>query len=412
MILIVIVSIEILAQLTFYVIFMKRYSANKIINYVIKEYEATERRGDFLKQEILHPYVGYVFDYGDEKINFRTQGFPTDNPPLAKREAGKLNIAILGGSVAKELVPYIKKAWERTFKITPHLVNLACPGFKQPQQLMALAYFLSLGAEYDLVINIDGFNDIALPYSENYAYDINPFFPRSWKLRITGNPSHKELSLIGKVKYLRDIKQRELKELSNSIFNFSAFYGLIKMFQLKINDIEIYDSSKSLFAMQLKTTKRFEESGPLEHYENISNLYEAAADVWLRSSWLINNMAKAGGSEYYQFLQPNQYYEGSKRLTWKEKRIAYSANHMYRKPVIIGYPMLVARGKILVKNNVKFFDTTMIFAHIARTIYRDTCCHYNKEGNEILAETIIQKIKENTNLDKLRLETYRKVNSN
>jgi len=141
-------------------------------------------------------------------------------------------------------------------------------------------------------------------------------------------------------------------------------------------------------------------------------MHEAAADVWLRSSWLINNMAKDGGYEYYHFLQPNQYYEGSKRLTRKEKRIAYSANHMYRKSVIIGYPMLIERGMILVNNNIKFFDTTMIFANIAGTIYRDTCCHYNKQGSEILAEMVIQKIKENTNIDKLRPEIYRKINAN
>ena len=34
------------------------------------------------------------------------------------------------------------------------------PGYKQPQQLMAYNYLLSLGAEFDAVINIDGYNVI------------------------------------------------------------------------------------------------------------------------------------------------------------------------------------------------------------------------------------------------------------
>ena len=35
-------------------------------------------------------------------------------------------------------------------------------GYKQPQQLLVLSYFLSIGQELDLVVNIDGFNEVAL----------------------------------------------------------------------------------------------------------------------------------------------------------------------------------------------------------------------------------------------------------
>ncbi|MGV2341075.1 MAG UNVERIFIED_CONTAM: hypothetical protein LVR18_46165 [Planctomycetaceae bacterium] len=46
-------------------------------------------------------------------------------------------------------------------------MRLALPGYKQPQQLMALNYVLSLGGEFDAVLNIDGFNDGALSILEN-----------------------------------------------------------------------------------------------------------------------------------------------------------------------------------------------------------------------------------------------------
>ena len=35
-------------------------------------------------------------------------------------------------------------------------------GYKQPQEAVVLAYFLSIGQPFDLVVNIDGFNDVAL----------------------------------------------------------------------------------------------------------------------------------------------------------------------------------------------------------------------------------------------------------
>ena len=40
-------------------------------------------------------------------------------------------------------------------------------GYKQPQQALVLAYFLSIGQAYDLVVNIDGFNDVALAALNN-----------------------------------------------------------------------------------------------------------------------------------------------------------------------------------------------------------------------------------------------------
>ena len=40
------------------------------------------------------------------------------------------------------------------------LLNTAVGGYKQPQPLMVVSYLLALGAHFDAVINIDGFNDV------------------------------------------------------------------------------------------------------------------------------------------------------------------------------------------------------------------------------------------------------------
>ena len=46
------------------------------------------------------------------------------------------------------------------------VINLGLAGYKQPQQLMTLNYLLALGAEFDIVIALDGFNEVALPGSK------------------------------------------------------------------------------------------------------------------------------------------------------------------------------------------------------------------------------------------------------
>ena len=73
-------------------------------------------------------------------------------------------------------------------------VNLALGGYKQPQQLMTLAYLLSLGAEFDLILNIDGFNEVALDEFENGAEKLFPAFPRGWRTRIAVSDTNLGLS--------------------------------------------------------------------------------------------------------------------------------------------------------------------------------------------------------------------------
>jgi len=402
MVLMVVLSIELLSQLTFYYIFKKRYCVSNLIKSVTQEYQVTRRHATFLQNEAIHPYLGYVVDFGDEKKNFNTKGFHTRNQPMVKKEEGKLNIVILGGSVAYGLAPLIESAWKNTFNVTPCVVNLALPGYKEPQQLMVLSYFLSLGAAYDIVINIDGFNEIFLSSVENYAAGINFSFPRSWKLRVTANPTHNELALIGKIKYLREMKERRLKEFSDSLFNLSAVYGLIKIFKLKDLNVMIYNNAMALLSLQRNLTKRFDASGPVEKYDDIKEVYQASTDLWCRCSLMMNTLAKDNGFEYYHFLQPNQYLHGSKKLTEEEKRIAYAEDSLYVEAVATGYPMLIEKGNILQKKNVKFFNATQLFSNVAETIYSDNCCHYNKKGNMMLAEYIIQQIAKTTKINHLK----------
>ena len=206
----------------------------------------------------------------------------------------------------------------------PNVVTLGFAGYKQPQQLLALTYFLSLGAEYDLIINLDGYNDIVLPVTDNYDVGVNPFFPRNWNLRISRQPSKKILAVIGKVRYLRDLKEENLEALTSSFFRGSAVFGLMKMQQFKRLNWDIDRTTHKLIKLQQEEVKRFEETGPFFAYKDIQQLYDDAGAVWVRGSVLLDQLARENSMEYYHFLQPNQYVKGSKVLTAEERRLAYS----------------------------------------------------------------------------------------
>jgi hypothetical protein len=99
------------------------------------------------------------------------------------------------------------------------------------------------------------------------------------------------------------------------------------------------------------------------------------------------------GIGYFHFLQPNQYYAGSKVLTEEERKIAYEEGpYGYRMMAQNGYPLLVARGRSLVDKGVNFFDLTQIFRQESRTVYNDKCCHFNRLGYNTIARRIAKAI--------------------
>jgi hypothetical protein len=83
------------------------------------------------------------------------------------------------------------------------ILSLATGGYKQPQQLMALTYLLALGAHFDLVINVDGFNEVALPAAENVPQGYSPYYPRGWQLQV-GPLDMEQRKLVGRISYQRD----------------------------------------------------------------------------------------------------------------------------------------------------------------------------------------------------------------
>jgi len=399
MILLTLLCIEGLARITFRIIYKHPYNGNRAQTFsTTNNYGISDQFVSWWDQEIIHPYLGYVVDFKDAQRNNQSYGFITSTSPVIKRQPGKLNVAILGGSVANSMHMRLESAFQQACRVPPNVVTLGMAGYKQPQQLMALTYFLSLGAEYDLVIELDGFNDVVLPFTDNYEVGSNPFYPRNWNLRINRQPSKEVQAKIGEVRYLRDLKQQQLKDATSSPLRWSACYGLLKMEQFKRLDREITRVSVNLLLLQQKQTKTFEETGPVTVYQDPRQVYQAAAEVWARCSELMDQLAKANNMEYYHFLQPNQYVKGSKVFTKEELQTAYLPDFYTGKSAVSAYPFLIDEGKKLLENHINYYDATMVFAQEKQTVYIDVCCHYNDRGKDLLAQFMMDKVTRNPRL--------------
>jgi hypothetical protein len=331
----------------------------------------------------IHPYLGAA-----PKGFFPGILAPEDY----KRREGRILVAILGGSVANGLG---NKAGEKleadlSRRYPNHEVEVLNGGFggcKQPQQLLLLTYVLSLGIEFDIIINLDGFNEVALHEAENGPKNVFPAYPRDWWIWV-GKADGPAKTSLAELSVLRDRQVSALQNFSASLFRFSCTANLALDAYLNRQTARSQELQNSL-----RSLKGEEIIGP-PFSGNEDELYEFLAKTWKNSSVQMDNLCRANQIAYFHFLQPNQYLEGSKPLTPEEKESAYDTNHFYRPGVVKGYPHLIKHGKDL-ERQLAFTDLTQIFKNNNETLYRDKCCHFNEQGSLLLEEAIFQQISEN-----------------
>lgn len=171
--------------------------------------------------QILHPYTGYVVDFNekdcgttgfcDDRIRAYNRQFPGQN--FVPKTGKNLIVALTGGSFAYGVGNTSTPGkWEGALASIPafadkkiYIYTLALGGFKQPQQLNAMSMFLGIGVKFDMIINVDGFNEVALSVSENAPWGISPFFPRLWSRLVRGSKADSKLRrLEGEVSFYQN----------------------------------------------------------------------------------------------------------------------------------------------------------------------------------------------------------------
>lgn len=359
-------------------------------------------RKHFKTKEVIHPYLGYIVRHGDPDCP--SYGFcdrrmkKNKNAPITQKTDNNFIIGISGGSFAYQtslisteglLIKELKRIPQlREKEIIIH--TMALGGYKQPQQLIALNYFLTLGAHFDMIINIDGFNEVALAGPENLTKEVHYSFPRQWANRVRKASNAEMRAMLGKIALYKQ-QQSELAERMNSFtLRYSIIANLIwqlrnESYKNKISDIEI---AFNAYKTEGRRITPFEATGPPYQFIDNETYAQDMARFWRKSSLLMHQICQANKIKYFHFLQPNQYVKGSKRMGEKEKEIAILDTHPYSIGAKSGYPYLIEEGKWLKENGVPFNDLTMLFADTDEAVYSDGCCHLNQHGYDIVIKEI------------------------
>jgi len=355
---------------------------------------------------VPHPYLGFVFnpDFDplggpvDDSMPVSKWGFLDDKNPIRPRSDQEFVIGIFGGSVAQFLSVQGIEAMLSELRGAPEVadkrlvvVRTALNGFKQPQQLMTLNYLLALGGHFDMVINLDGANDVSLAPGWHVGQGIFAFYPRDWPRMLgeAGDPN--ATRMVGEVTYIERLRGQVAEWFSRAWIRDSAAANVVWL----VLDRRLHESLQEAqvrlaeyIPKASELDRGFASHGPPQDYSDPRVLFDDLARVWKQSSLQMHAICTALGIRYFHFLQPNQYVADSKPMADFERSMAILPGSLFERGVRTGYPLLRAAGRELSESGVSFHDLTSIFQEVREPLYIDTCCHLSRTGNVLLGKKI------------------------
>ena len=366
---------------------------------------------------VPHPYLGFVYNPEHDPAGaLRLHGLPVsswgfldDKTPVRPRSERAAVIGIFGGSVAfwfsGQGMPTLLEELSKIPALRGKelvVVRTALGGFKQPQQLMTLSYLLALGAHFDVVINLDGFNEVALSPRDTSGTAAFPFFPRDWGNMLGSAGDLNRLRLVGEITFLQaqrgDLAGVFLRPVLAQSITANLIWVLLD--RREAGRIAAAQLRLARYQPAAGAAQSYAARGPAATFKSAAELETGLVRMWQRSSLQMAQMARANGIRYFHLLQPNQYLEGSKPMREAERKLALlPPGNAYEEAVRQGYPRLRVAGAELARQGVAFHDLTQAFAGVEQTLYNDNCCHFNAEGNLILGRiigTIVRKEFENS----------------
>lgn len=356
-------------------------------------------------EEIVHPYFGVSYPVyhlenwrGRSEESLMEYGFKEDAGPLVReRSPDRVVINITGGSVARGFLDWggrealteeLKKS--AVFKGKDIVFSsTAFYGHKQPQQLLAVNYLMTLGAKFDVIVAIDGFNEITMPKVYNLGSGASPYYPWGWYGRIWKTfPDSEHATLESDTARLRRKRTDRAKLMASSPLGRSMFFSLLWEVSDRWTGGRIDANLHTLQTLPPTDVREAIDPGPVPLYANDDEYLRDQVGIWREGTRQLARISKANDIAFVSVLQPNQY-AGKHQMTAAEKRVAWTEQPF--KPIVEkGYPLLRDAGKTLVQEEkIVFEDATNVFDSVREAIYTDDCCHFNAPlGNELLAKRL------------------------
>lgn len=347
-------------------------------------------QGDWTGTAILHPYTGCELqhDSGGVLHWFREE-----------RKPGDFCVLVMGASVSAAIVETSRESILSPLRSDARLaqrnvvvLDFATPMFKQPQQLMRLAWLASFGYRPDAVIELDGFSEVAFGL-ENARTGTHPLYPgfNLWagivpEFGADGSPNP---VVYGRLVELRDEALASIERWQRWHLCRSAVFGALldrRLVSLRKQAAELrghlYEPTKDT----LDAHAQRQLHGP--DFAGVESAIESSARAWFEDSIAMSDLCRRRGIVFVHALQPALFDEGSKSPTAEELALPLPAASWKDGPRA-GYPRLRELAHDLAANDVTFVDLSRVFAECPGTMFTDpvhlTPAGYARLGHELAA---------------------------
>lgn len=347
----------------------------------------------------ISPYFGFPEKIGGEQIN--NYGFTAaknkkriDYPYTPA--PGEFVVAIFGGSVAsgfcQDEAEYLEEALALHPDLkgrTPVVLNFAAGAVKQPQQLFYLNYFLGLGQKFDLVINIDGFNDVPGAVANRY-HGFHPAMPQAMLLKsfdvMTSVPRLDRASL----KYFTRLARAEhrLHKMGQSPWRY-LLPGAIKSRQrAAIQHLRRYPPEAlevdSLMEVQRAGERDYLAEGP----EGRAEIRGEVVDLWKNYTRLMIGACDFAGVPYIHAIQPNRSHFNKVLSGGDAEVLTRPMNRLFEAVVRDAWPEMIEFLSEIGKFRRIYCHMTDVMDDLTEDVLADADCHFNARGHRAMAERL------------------------
>lgn len=342
---------------------------------------------------MISPYTGYELRSTAKQLQRQLEA-------QQRADFEAYTIVVLGGSVAANFSflgreRLLKRLGESEALAGREIrvLNYARPAFKQPQQVTQAAYLFGLGLKPDLVINLDGFNELAVA-ATNAKKNWHPMLPAvtQWLPLISagqeqgGGPLDSEsLRAMAAVLVTRDAVIDEIDDLRDSWVLSSALLGRRALSRIERARSAYADSVETYLKRAGEDLKSADSLAPAPPQDE-AGVLQSCVQNWRDSSISLHGLCQSHGVPYLHLLQPTLHDPGSKSLTPDEIKTG-KAQAVWERSAQQGYPRLREQGLVLREGGVAFHDLSHVFSEVEETLYYDAC-HFRRPGHELLADAV------------------------
>lgn len=352
---------------------------------------------------IPDPWSGWTSPWHVRHVSQGTRLFRDDAHPE------RFDVLLLGGSFAADLGLAGQGELQRQIAALPEvggrpveLWNMAFAAQKQPAHLNRLVALLGLGWKPDLVVCVDGYNELAIA-TENAAVGIHPTYPfvAFWNgMARAGDVDTKALDVL--------VEMRAAQRTTASRAQLGLDYGVWRSALVSRAWSVWIGRSQAGFraardrAMGYLGTERSQVAirGPVTGTEvsganapgSDASGVTASVAAWADAALNLRAICDRRGLPLVHALQPGLDDAGSKPATEEEVRTCQFTPH-WRDAVRNGFPQLRARVAELAGAGVVVRDGSRVFAENTETLYVDGC-HLNDRGYELYGAWLTARIRD------------------